>query len=222
METPSKFMGSSQTEVCVINSNAEKLTSLLYLKVLYVYTPKYQTGGLMWPHFVNHVFVALILAQLTSIGEFGLKLAYYQAAWSVLLVFGTSYFWLMMNNQFGDSFKVLPLELACAVDVDNNKAGATPKKEDILVQYTPQCLRDFEDNMDYRQLLEQAEAIATAEGVVGETEQPLEFTESDEEEEAPLSGEHLHDGNWSDLATSPKTPGTASSFHSQLGSSSRM
>eukprot|EP00271_Cylindrocystis_brebissonii_P001282 TRINITY_DN11596_c0_g1_i1.p1 TRINITY_DN11596_c0_g1~~TRINITY_DN11596_c0_g1_i1.p1 ORF type:complete len:792 (-),score=185.91 TRINITY_DN11596_c0_g1_i1:440-2740(-) len=115
-------------------------------QVLYVYMHRLQTGGLMWPQFVDHVFLALMLAQLTAIGEFGLKQAFAQAGWAVPLPIITAYFWSTLNAHYGSSFKVLPLELACIVDAEIDEQGEGGiTAEAVARKYVPSCLRKEED-----------------------------------------------------------------------------
>ena len=74
-------------------------------QIMYVYSYPYQTGGLLWPKFVDHVLVALLVAQLTAIGEFGLKEGFYQAGWAVPLPFITVYCLLRLTRRYRATFK---------------------------------------------------------------------------------------------------------------------
>ena len=74
-------------------------------QVMYVYSYPYQTGGLLWISFVNNVMTALIIAQITAIGLFGIKEAYLQAAWAVPLPIATIYFILLIRAKFTTTFR---------------------------------------------------------------------------------------------------------------------
>lgn len=112
-------------------------------QIMYCYGQPYQTGGLMWPHFVDHVFIALLIAQLTGIGLLTLKRGFIQIGWTVPLLILTVYIWLTVNSQYRSTFRVLPLELACEVDEENEKEDMLPCREELAGQYVPKCLQKF-------------------------------------------------------------------------------
>eukprot|EP00897_Mesotaenium_endlicherianum_P005704 jgi/Mesen1/5161/ME000256S04348 len=93
--------------------------------------------------FVDHVFVALLIAQLTSVGLFGLKEAYYQAGWTIPLVVLTAYVMIMIDIQFKSTFGTLPLEMATDVDEYAESIGFEPEAEHFAREYVPACLKEF-------------------------------------------------------------------------------
>eukprot|EP00850_Spirogloea_muscicola_P001230 SM000004S15100 [mRNA] locus=s4:1218131:1223355:- [translate_table: standard] len=114
-------------------------------QVLYVYVYPYQSGGLLWPLFIDHVFVALVIGQLTVIGEFGLKAAYYQAAYMIPLPIITLYFAYIVNQRFRRTFGVLPLDLAANIDDTNEALGLRPTEYSFADKYVPDCMLEFKD-----------------------------------------------------------------------------
>eukprot|EP00850_Spirogloea_muscicola_P008482 SM000045S16227 [mRNA] locus=s45:330732:335928:- [translate_table: standard] len=112
-------------------------------QVLYVYVYPYQSGGLLWPLFIDHVIVALVIGQLTVIGEFGLKAAYYQAAYMIPLPIITLYFAYIVNQRFRRTFGVLPLDLAANIDDTNEALGLRPSEYSFADKYVPDSMLEF-------------------------------------------------------------------------------
>jgi len=94
--------------------------SNLYM-VLYVCVPDYESGGLFWPMVFSRCVVAIIIAQLTIIGLFGIKLAPTQASLSAVLPFMSLLFYNYITTVFNSKSSLLPMELAIQVDDDSKK-----------------------------------------------------------------------------------------------------
>jgi hypothetical protein len=89
-----------------------------YNQVMYVFVPDFESGGLFWPVVFQHCCAALVVAQLTLIGLFGVKLAPSQAALSVVMPCLTVAFYYYTTSRYWAKAQTLPLELA--INVDNS------------------------------------------------------------------------------------------------------
>jgi hypothetical protein len=87
-----------------------------YNQLMYVFIPEFESGGEFWPVVFQHCCAALVVAQLTLIGLFGVKLAPSQAALSVVMPFLTVAFYYYTVSRFWKKAETLPLELAVNVD----------------------------------------------------------------------------------------------------------
>lgn len=85
---------------------------------LYVYTPIFESGGLLWPRFYRRTLFSLFILQFTMTGLFFIKRTYLQAYCTLALSAATYVFKIHMRSRLMSSSVAhhLPMELATAVD----------------------------------------------------------------------------------------------------------
>lgn len=96
------------------------MASVVYRhQLLYVYTPIFESGGLLWPRIYRRILFSLFILHFTMTGIFFLKKAYYQG-YAVLALSAATYLYkVQMRTMYVTSSSVahhLPIELATAVD----------------------------------------------------------------------------------------------------------
>lgn len=96
-------------------------------QLMYHVVPTYESGGAFWPIVFNQMCVIMLVAQITLIGVFSLKLNAFVAALTVPLPFLT-YFFNKRLNKLRKASHYLSLE-ECVQEVDE-KAPRTPLQEE--------------------------------------------------------------------------------------------
>lgn len=96
------------------------IASVVYRhQLLYVYTPIFESGGLLWPRIYRRILFSLFILHFTMTGIFWLKRAYYQGYCVLALSCLTYFYKVHMRAVYVTSSSVahyLPIELATAVD----------------------------------------------------------------------------------------------------------
>lgn len=85
-------------------------------QLMYVFVPRFETGGQFWPLVFTRILVALGVAQLTLVGIFGVKRHLILACASLCMVFVTYVFHGLCQNAFTPVFSNLPVETASVFD----------------------------------------------------------------------------------------------------------
>ncbi|KAF9213089.1 hypothetical protein BGZ59_005947 [Podila verticillata] len=80
-------------------------------QLLYVFFHPNESGGQMWPMVYNRITVGLLIFQLTMVGLFMLKQAYFFGIFLAPLPAGTVWFWYWTTNAYKLTAKYVPLEL---------------------------------------------------------------------------------------------------------------
>lgn len=82
---------------------------VLKYKMLYVFQPKYEGEGFVWPLLVRGMLLALIILHLTLLGFFGLKHATYELMFVLPLPLATFYMDWYWNEAFKQPAKFPPI-----------------------------------------------------------------------------------------------------------------
>lgn len=80
-------------------------------QILFMRRNKYDSGGQLWPVVFNRIITGLIIAQITLVGVFSLKLAPFQAALSVPLPLVSLLFMDVVNKAYYKTSLFLPTSL---------------------------------------------------------------------------------------------------------------
>ncbi|KAF9916827.1 hypothetical protein BX616_002711 [Lobosporangium transversale] len=80
-------------------------------QLLYVYFHPYESGGKIWPMVYNRLTLGLLTFQLTMLGLFMLKHAYFFGVLLAPLPAGTAWFWYRTTNIYKWTATYMPLEL---------------------------------------------------------------------------------------------------------------
>ncbi|KAF9337380.1 hypothetical protein BG006_005007 [Podila minutissima] len=80
-------------------------------QLLYVFFHPNESGGQMWPMVYNRITVGLIIFQMTMVGLFMMKQAYFFGIFLAPLPAGTIWFWYWTTNAYKLTAKYVPLEL---------------------------------------------------------------------------------------------------------------
>ncbi|EJK69205.1 hypothetical protein THAOC_09569, partial [Thalassiosira oceanica] len=106
---------------------------MVYKKqLLYVYSPTYESGGLMFPQAIQKTLLALLISQLTFIGYTLIRKGLLQVALLMPLPFLTVFFTIHMDNRYVRPSKKLSLERA--VRIDRLESENTPNFSDVTYQ----------------------------------------------------------------------------------------
>mmetsp|Transcript_10769 Transcript_10769/g.23042 ORF Transcript_10769/g.23042 Transcript_10769/m.23042 type:complete len:1479 (+) Transcript_10769:104-4540(+) len=90
---------------------------IVYKKqALYVYTPTYESGGILFPQAVRKTIFALIISQMTFIGYTLIRRGVYQLILLTPLPFLTIFFNIYLDNRFIKPSRKLSLERAIKID----------------------------------------------------------------------------------------------------------
>ncbi|KAF9426545.1 hypothetical protein BGZ94_006369 [Podila epigama] len=87
-------------------------------QLLYVFFHPYESGGQMFPMVYDRLTFGLLLFQLTMVGLFMLKQAYFFGIFLSPLLAGTVWFWYWTTNAYKMTAKYVPLELLRPKDED--------------------------------------------------------------------------------------------------------
>ncbi|KAH7427494.1 hypothetical protein KP509_10G046800 [Ceratopteris richardii] len=118
---------------------------LMRNQALNVMVSKFESGGRFWPHLHARILAALLLAQVTMLGYFGIK----KFLFVPLIIpppIATLIFAFLCKKSYYRSFSVSPLVASCE-DVKE-----VPSTESIVKAYMPECLipkRDFIGKSDF-------------------------------------------------------------------------
>ncbi|KAF9301142.1 hypothetical protein BGZ74_007051, partial [Mortierella antarctica] len=80
-------------------------------QLLYVFFHPNESGGQMWPMVYNRITVGLIIFQMTMVGLFMMKQAYFFGIFLAPLPAGTIWFWYWTTKAYKLTAKYVPLEL---------------------------------------------------------------------------------------------------------------
>mmetsp|Transcript_29380 Transcript_29380/g.66372 ORF Transcript_29380/g.66372 Transcript_29380/m.66372 type:complete len:1055 (-) Transcript_29380:9-3173(-) len=106
---------------------------MVYKKqLLYVYSPTYESGGLMFPQAIQKTLLALLISQLTFIGYTLIRKGLLQVALLMPLPFLTVFFTIHMDNRYVRPSMKLSLERA--VRIDRLESENTPNFSDVTYQ----------------------------------------------------------------------------------------
>lgn len=83
----------------------------MFVQLLNVYAPKYQTGGKLWPIVHYTTIFSLVLMHIIAIGIFGLKEVPLAASLTIPLPILTLLFNEYCQNRFLPMFKAYPMEV---------------------------------------------------------------------------------------------------------------
>ncbi|KAA8537311.1 hypothetical protein F0562_027002 [Nyssa sinensis] len=107
-----------------------------------VYETVYETCGQFWPYIHHYIVVAIVLAQITMIGLFGLKLKPSASFATIPLILCTILFNEYCKIRFRPTFFRHPIQDAMKSDELDEKAGMMDTNyENALNAYCPPCLR---------------------------------------------------------------------------------
>ncbi|TPX43316.1 hypothetical protein SeMB42_g04777 [Synchytrium endobioticum] len=84
------------------------VTNLIFRNNFLTIYKSHDTGGLLFPHAVRHAYAGVILFQLTVLGIFALKQAFYQTIIMVVLLVA-SIVWIIEHQRYARLMKYLPL-----------------------------------------------------------------------------------------------------------------
>lgn len=107
----------------------------LHLQALNVHVPDWESHGSFWPHIHNRILAALLVAQITALGYFGVKQFPYTPILVILPVVSAIFFMFCRNNYY-PSIRYVSLWTASEVP------KAKPPSEAIIEAYTPICLQE--------------------------------------------------------------------------------
>eukprot|EP00897_Mesotaenium_endlicherianum_P009628 jgi/Mesen1/8694/ME000052S08123 len=110
-------------------------------QALYVYVPQYESKGRMWPHIHARIVVALLIAQVTALGYFGIK-KFAGTVFMIPLPFITIAYYLYTYSKFYRSYEVTALHNAA-----RDKA-LVPSGDQLVAAYMPQCLQPDDGRPD--------------------------------------------------------------------------
>lgn len=129
--------------------------------ILYVYVPRFETGGTFWPQVFRKLIVAFGIAQLALIGIFGIKYAPVQGALAVPLPVLTFFFFTYVETSFLNKSRYLPIKEANEVDEflakvewkrkTNQISSSTPQRPVYVhpaLNAAPKTIDDIEDFYD--------------------------------------------------------------------------
>lgn len=90
---------------------------------IYVYLPKYETGGKMWPMVFRYLLIGVLIAQLSTLGVVSLKYGIIQGPILIPLPFITFIFYGYYNSRYAFLFEggTIPLETAVQIDQDTSQ-----------------------------------------------------------------------------------------------------
>ncbi|KAG0338810.1 hypothetical protein BG004_007067 [Podila humilis] len=89
-------------------------------QLLYVFFHPNESGGQMWPMVYNRLTVGLMIFQLTMVGLFMMKQAYFFGVFLAPLPAGTVWFWYWTTNAYKLTAKYVPLELLRPEEEDDD------------------------------------------------------------------------------------------------------
>jgi len=85
-------------------------------QLLYLFAPRYESGGALFPLVFNRIMVGCIVSHLTLIGVFSLKQGYIQSTLMVVIVFAAIIFWKFVNDNLAPSADRLTREETAEMD----------------------------------------------------------------------------------------------------------
>ncbi|KAJ1450508.1 hypothetical protein M885DRAFT_532295 [Pelagophyceae sp. CCMP2097] len=104
-------------------------------QLLYVYTPVFESGGLLWPKMYRRTLFSLFVMQFTMIGIFFLKHAFFQGYAVIALSLATYAYKFKMRVTYTMASSVahkLPLDLA--VELDGDSEGRDGGEQEALLR----------------------------------------------------------------------------------------
>lgn len=104
-------------------------------QALNVHVPDWESHGSFWPHIHNRILAALLVAQITALGYFGVKQFPYTPI-LVILPVASAIFFMFCRNNYYPSIRYVSLWTASEVP------KAKPPSEAIIEAYTPICLQE--------------------------------------------------------------------------------
>lgn len=111
-------------------------------QLLYVYSPKFETGGQFWPIVHHCTIFSLILMQLIAIGIFGLKQLSLASTLTIPLPIITLLFNGYCQKRFSPLFKGYPVELMTKKDKrDENDPTISEFREKLITAYQDPALK---------------------------------------------------------------------------------
>ncbi|KAL0135108.1 DUF221-domain-containing protein [Mucor lusitanicus] len=110
------------------------LQYFVYLyQFLYVYEIPYETAGRAFPRAIRHIYIGLLISQLTLIGLFAIrKGARGQMGLMIACLIGTSFALYYYDCAFKPLFKYLPVSIFEDVDMDTKKNDDLLKDNNVL------------------------------------------------------------------------------------------
>jgi calcium permeable stress-gated cation channel len=102
---------------------------ILKYQLLYVYTPKFEMGGIFWFGLFRYAMLGLLLSSITMLGYTALKEGQGQVAILFPLPFYVYWKWGAMSHEYESAAKDIPY--VCAVRVDADRAEKN-KRYDLL------------------------------------------------------------------------------------------
>ncbi|KAG0492634.1 hypothetical protein HPP92_006032 [Vanilla planifolia] len=92
-------------------------------QILNVYRTKYESGGQLWPVVHNATIFSLVLAQIISLGVFGLKNSPIAASFTIPLVICTLLFHEYCRKRFLPIFKIFSAQALVKMDREDELSG---------------------------------------------------------------------------------------------------
>ncbi|KAG0616625.1 hypothetical protein M758_5G129300 [Ceratodon purpureus] len=104
-------------------------------QALNVHVPDWESHGSFWPHIHNRILAALLVAQITALGYFGVKQFPFTPV-LVVLPIASAIFYVFCRNNYYPSIRYVSLWTAAEVPKAKPPPGA------IAEAYTPACLQE--------------------------------------------------------------------------------
>jgi len=98
--------------------------------LLYVYVPRFESGGVFWPMMFDRMIASLLIAQVTLLGVFGFMEVPYLASLLFPLPFLTLVFASYTRECFFRKSQFLPAEESLTVDQKGGNYGSLQKRDD--------------------------------------------------------------------------------------------
>eukprot|EP01112_Ceratiomyxa_fruticulosa_P015573 TRINITY_DN4595_c0_g1_i1.p1 TRINITY_DN4595_c0_g1~~TRINITY_DN4595_c0_g1_i1.p1 ORF type:complete len:790 (-),score=112.28 TRINITY_DN4595_c0_g1_i1:55-2424(-) len=105
--------------------------------LIYVYKPKYEGGGNLWPLVFNRVMVACLIYHLTLVGVFGSYLFPVGAGISVLCAIATCIFWYHMRQTYADVAKYGSLLHLSGHSTEKKTESTESDAQGLVLNVTP-------------------------------------------------------------------------------------